>query len=298
MNHPYASLAYAQAFGAGYEPIYLPGMDLHVLKRPIAGTPYFDAMGPYPLSPVTSVDRAGDDFAVLSANQVVSLVLVIDPMRAPPVEAMAKAFDQVTYFKDHFVREPGLDRPYSEHHRAKVRRAYRACETRIVRLTDHLEEWSSLYAALSLKHQISGIQAFDRQYFADLAKLEPLMVAAFIEGALVSAHIWIRDKDHAYAHLAASSPEGYRQSAAYAVYDHSFRYLADQGVRLVNLGGGAGTAAPSQGLTYLKQGFSTGTLQCYLCGQIIEAEIYNMLSKGCRAEFFPAYRSGIRFVGG
>ena len=262
MTHPYASLAYARAFGADYEPIYLPEMDLHILKRPIAGTSYFDAMGPYPLSPVTSVDRARDDFAILVAHQIVSLVLVIDPVRAPTPLAMSKVFDKVTPFKDHFIREPCLDRPYSDHHRAKVRRAYRACETRIVRLADYLDDWSSLYEALSLKHQISGIQAFDRQYFDSLAKLEPFMVAAFIEGALVSAHIWICDQGHVYAHLAASSPEGYRQSAAYAVYDHSFRHFADQGVRMVNLGGGAGIGAPSQGLTYLKHGFSTGTLPC------------------------------------
>jgi hypothetical protein len=291
MTHPYASLAYAQAFGAGYEPIYLPGMDLHVLKRPIEGTPHFDAMGPYPVSPITSVDRAGGDFAILAAHQIVSLVLVIDPMRGPAPLAMAEVFDQVTPFKGHFVREPGLDQPYSRHHRAEVRRAYRVCETRIVRLADYLDDWSSLYEALSLKHQIGGIQAFDSQYFNNLAKLEPFMVAAFIDGALVSAHIWICHDGYAYSHLAASSAEGYRQSAAYAVYDHSFRHFADQGVGMVNLGGGAGIAAPSQGLTYLKQGFSTGTLPCYLCGKIIDPAVYAMLSKDRQIGFFPAYRA-------
>ena len=291
MTHPYASLAYAQAFGAGHEPIYLPGMDLHVLKRPIEGTAYFDAMGPYPLSPVTSVDRAGDDFAILAAHQIVSLVLVIDPMRGPAPLAMAEVFDPVTPFKDHFVRELGLDQPYSRHHRAEVRRAYRACETRIVRLADYLDDWSSLYEALRLKHQIGGIQAFDNQYFDNLAKLEPFMVAAFIDGALVSAHIWICHDGYAYSHLAASSAEGYRQSAAYAVYDHSFRHFAEQGVGMVNLGGGAGIGAPSQGLTYLKQGFSTGTLPCYLCGKIIDPAVYAMLSKDRQTGFFPAYRA-------
>jgi hypothetical protein len=293
MTHPYASLAYAQAFGADFEPIYLPGMDIHVLKRRIGGTPYFDAMGPYPLSAVTSVDRARDDFAILASHRLVSLVLVVDPMRAPTFLAMNKVFDQVKPFKDHFVREPSLDQPYSDHHRAKVRRAYRACETRIVSLADHLDDWSSLYDALSLKHQIGGIQAFDRRYFDSLAKLEPLMIAAFIEEALVSAHIWIRYQGYAYAHLAASSQEGYRQSAAYAVYDHSFRHFADQGVRMVNLGGGAGIGAPSQGLTYLKQGFSTGTLPCYLCAKITDPEVYAKLSAGRQTAFFPAYRAPV-----
>lgn len=291
MTHPYASLAYAQAFGRGYEPIYLPGMDLHVLKRPIEGTPHFDGMGPYPLSSLTAVDRARDDFAILAAHQIVSLILVIDPMRGPTPLALAQVFDQVTPFKDHFVREPGLDQPYSRHHRAEVRRAYRACETRIVRLGDYLDDWSSLYGALRLKHQIGGIQAFDRQYFDKLAALEPFMMAAFIDGTLVSAHIWFCHDGYTYSHLAASSPEGYRQSAAYAVYDHSFRHFADQGVRMVSLGGGAGIAAPSQGLTYLKQGFSTGTLPCYLCGKIIDPAVYAMLSKDRQTGFFPAYRA-------
>ena len=291
MTHPYASLAYAQAFGRGYEPIYLPGMDLHVLKRPIEGTSYFDGMGPYPLSSLTAVDRARDDFAILAAHQIVSLILVIDPMRGPTPLALAQVFDQVTPFNDHFVREPGLDQPYSRHHRAEVRRAFRVCETRIVRLGDYLDDWSSLYEALRLKHQIGGIQAFDRQYFDKLAALEPFMMAAFIDGALVSAHIWFCHDGYTYSHLAASSPEGYRQSAAYAVYDHSFRHFADQGVRMVNLGGGAGIAAPSQGLTYLKQGFSTGTLPCYLCGKIIDPAVYAMLSKDRQTGFFPAYRA-------
>ena len=130
MTHPYASLAYASAFGSDYEPIYLPGMDLYVLKRPILGTLHADAMGPYPLSPITSVAQIDKDFEILAAHNVVSLALVVDPLGAPPIDKLSEVFDKVSHFKDHFIRRTDLAQPYSRHHRAEVRRALRVCETR------------------------------------------------------------------------------------------------------------------------------------------------------------------------
>ena len=135
-----------------------------------------------------------------------------------------------------------------------------------------------------------GIQAFPKSYFADICALEPMTVGAFHEGELISAHIWFRHGNHAYSHLAASNEKGYKLRGSYAVYDFSIAYLRDQGVKIIDLGGGAGNEA-SAGLTFLKKGFSNDSVMCYLNGKILDEEKYAQLSVDKPNTYFPAYRA-------
>ena len=47
-NRGYASRAYAESLGEFGELLHLPRCDGYLLKRPIAGTPFYDARGCYP----------------------------------------------------------------------------------------------------------------------------------------------------------------------------------------------------------------------------------------------------------
>lgn len=290
MIHPYADPRYAAAFGAGYMPVYLPQADLHVLKRPIPGTDRFDAMGPYPLSPIRPDAKLVEDFALLQAQQIVSLVLVSDPFRRPELAALEAQFDTAQLFKDHFVHDFANPAPYSKHHRYEVRRAHRDCETRIIDLKEYGDAWYGLYSRLIAKHGMTGIQAFSRDYFDQIAALNPVIVGAFHEETLISAHLWFLHEGYVYSHLAASSDEGYRLRAAYAVYDFSIQHFAGQKARMLDLGAGAGLAG-SQGLTFLKQGFSSATVPCYLCCKILDEAAYAQLSAGKIGNYFPLYRT-------
>lgn len=289
-THPYASLLYANAFGPEYEAFCLKEAQTHVLLRAIAGSNDIDAMGVYPLCPMAEAANLENDFKDLAARGAVSLVMVADPFFHPPLEKMEQCFDRVTPFKEHYLRDLHKTEPYSKHHRYEVSRALKQCETRVVALSEYLDEWYALYATLIDKHGITGIQAFPKSYFAALCDLKPVMVAAFHENKMLSAHLWFQHEGYVYSHLAASSEEGYQARAAYAVYDASIRYFKDAGARIMDLGGGAGNEA-SAGLSFLKKGFSTESVMCYLLAKVLDSERYRQLSSGKETAYFPAYRA-------
>ena len=291
MTHPYASEAYARAFPPAYTPVYLEQAKSWALKRPIAGTPYFDAMGCYPLTPIAENADLAQDFDKLRAQGLVSLVLVTDPFFSPDPAVLQSAFDLAVPYKEHYLNDFSLPGVYdSKNHHYKVRRALKSCEVKKIELRDYLDEWCALYDALIVKHDMRGIQAFSRDYFEKLCALEPVAVGAFANGALISCQLWLAHEGYVYSHLVASNEEGYRIRAAYAVYDFSLRYFKERGAKAVDLGSGAGVSESSGGLAMLKKGFSTKTAPCYLCGKILNPDIYAALSANKKTAFFPAYR--------
>lgn len=290
MTHPYASLAYAQSFGAPFAPLALPGQGIHLLRRPIPGTDKFDAMASYPLLPLAENADLTADFAALKAQAIVSLVAVIDPFFHPSPEMLARQFTVANPFKEHFIQRFDREQVYSKHHRYMVRRSLKSVEMRVIDLAEHLDAWCSLYDALVAKHNITGIQAFPRSYFEALCNLSPITFGAFVEGELVGAHICFEYQGYGYSHLGASSELGYKLGATYGLYDFMLTHFKERGAKAFDLGGGAGAVSASAGLTFFKQGFSNDSVMCYLCGKIIDEAAYQALSAGKETRFFPAYR--------
>lgn len=300
--HPYLSAAYAETFGPGWEPLHLPATGVWVLRRSIPGTPYVDAMGCYPILPLpVDGDRAAwtaawqADRAVLADAGIVSLVAVTDVLLQPDRATLELAFDHVAPFKEHYVRDLTLreEHPYTRHHRYYVNRALRTCTVAPFTLTDRLGEWCAMYDVLVERHGISGVQAFGPSYFAALAAVPGLVtLGAFVADELVSAHLWFRVGDLAYAHLAASSAEGYARRASYPIYDAAIRRFAASGAVALDLGGGAGAAAASAGLAQFKEGFATERRANSIVGIVVDRARYAELSGPAPASaFFPAYRA-------
>ena len=79
--------------------------------------------------------------------------------------------------------------------------------------------------------------------------------------------------------------------AAYAIYDHAIRLFGDR--KAVDFGGGVGLEdIPDDGLAGFKKGFSNRTETCFLCGKILDRNVYHELSLAHRDEsFFPGYRA-------
>jgi hypothetical protein len=291
-EHPYQRLRYAEAFGPRFTPLYLPSAQTPVLLRPIQDHNAIDAMGLYPLCAMAPAADLAADMELLRAKGAVSLVLVADSFFSPPSTVMQQFFDHHLPFKEHYVCDLRKDDfTYSKHHRYEVRKSHKQCETRVLSLSDHLDAWYTLYAHLISKHGMTGIQAFSKDYFAKIAALEPIMIGAFHESELISAHLWFTHEHYAYSHLAASSEKGYELQAAYAVYDSSITHLKSLGIEVIDLGGGAGTNA-SAGLSFLKKGFSNDQTMCYVYGKVLDQKMYATLSaKHAPTTFFPAYRS-------
>jgi hypothetical protein len=289
-THPYASALYASAF-APYRAVPLPHAGSHVLARPIPGGDRLDLMGCYPLFVLDATEGLAEDFAALGRQGLVSFVGVTDCLTAPDDAFLSRHFDLARPFKVHNVydaSQPGGD--YSKHHRERVRKAHRKCETRIIDLAEHLDAWCACYDTLIARKGITGIQAFSRGYFETVARVPgTVTVGAFAEGQLVSAHIWFKHGACVYAHLAASTELGYKLLAAFAIYDFAIQmFRADH---IIDLGGGAGTeASETDGLSLFKQGFANARRTNRLVGKILDAEAYAALSPSGASAFFPAYR--------
>jgi hypothetical protein len=293
MTHPYASAAYAASLSHVGEPFAVPEWDSHILARPIPGVRARDAMGPYPLTVIGPQADLAAGLDRMALAGLVSAVLVVDDRLRPDPASLDQAFDAVRPFKSHHLHDRSLGPPaYGKHHRYELKRALARVEVAEIALSDHLAAWQGLYGDLVAKRGLSGLHAFPAAHHAALARLAGIRAfGAFVDGALVSAHIFVTHAGYAVSHLAASSPEGYATGGAYAVNDLAIARLTDCDV--INFGGGAGVSEdPADGLVRFKKGFSNRTAQSYLCTKVLDPEAYRRLSAGApEAAFFPAYRA-------
>jgi hypothetical protein len=293
MTHPYASDAYVRVFEDAAQPLWVPAWGAYVLTRELPGGGGRDALGVYPLAPFGPGADLKAGISWLKDQGLVSIGLVPDPATAPPLAELEAAFGLCMPFKTHQLIDFSRPVEFTKHHRGKIRRALEKVSVEVVPLAERLDDWCGLYGNLVDRHDIGGLSAFSRGAFERLAQVDDVMaVAAFFEGEIVSMHLWVDDPATGvgYSLLAATSPQGYRLSAAYAVNDVSIRLLSH--LKGLNLGGGAGLASEEDGLTYFKRGFANDEVQAFFCGAILDAPRYAALSGGRIQAVppFPAYR--------
>lgn len=292
MTHPYASEDYARSLVHVGAALAVPEWGCRVLARPITDTGLRDVTGAYPLAALAQDADLAGGLARLNDAGMVSAVLVVDDRLRPSLDRLEASFDRVRRFKSHFVYDRTLGpQDYDKHHRYEIRRANGRVQAREIALVDHLPAWTELYGELSARHGLSGLHAFPALHHETLARMPGVRtIGAFLEGELVSAHIFVTHAGYAVSHLAASSPEGYRNGAAYAVNALAIEALAD--CDAINFGGGAGAGADlADGLIRFKKGFANHIAASWLCGAILDADAYRALSADAGDEgFFPAYR--------
>ena len=291
MTHPYGMERYAESLSHVGEPFAVRDWDSHLLIRGVEGGRR-DATGPYPLTVIAPDADIKAGLARLKAEGMVSIVLVLDDIQRPPLDAL-KAFDFVRPFKTHHLHDRTLVTfAYGRHHRYNVKRAHGQVRAVEISLADHLDDWQRLYQELVGRHRLSGVHAFPTVHFKILSQLPGVRTfGAFADGVLVSAHLFVTHGDYAISHLVASTAQGYELGAAYAVNDAALEGLGT--CQVINFGGGAGSGDdPSGGLARFKAGFSNRIAQSYLCGKVLDHVAYDKLSAGLdKSDFFPAYRS-------
>lgn len=294
MTQGYLSRLYSHSLAEFGEPIRLPVSQSSLLKRPILGTPFYDAMGCYPLFCCQDWSALPQDLGQLS-TELISLTAVTDPLGAYTVADLEKCFNtRVLPFKRHWVVQGGKspEAVASAHHRYYARKALQAVD---VELTLHpkqyLDEWCQLYQNLCSRHHITGIQAFSPISFAQQLVIPgAIMFVARAQDQIVAAHIWYQQGTCVYSHLAAANELGYQLMAAYALHWQALDYFAER-VECIHLGAGAGLAEdPQDGLTRFKKGWATDSRMAYLCGHVFDQERYQTLSRHNQTAYFPAYR--------
>lgn len=294
MAQGYLSPLYSCSLAEFGDPLYLPASQSTILKRSIPRTPFYDAMGCYPLLCCQKWSALPQDLAQLS-SELVSLTAVTDPLGAYTLADLEQSFNtRIIPFKRHWLVQGGRppDSVASSHHRYYTRKALSAVEVEMtLQPQQYLDEWCQLYQNLCSRHSITGIQAFSATAFAQQLTIPgTILFVARVKTQIVAAHIWYQQGACVYSHLAAASELGYQLMAAYALYWHALDYFAEQ-ADWIHLGAGAGLAEdPKDGLTRFKKGWATESRTAYLCGHIFDPERYQTLSSKSQTGYFPAYR--------
>lgn len=268
-----------------------------VIERAISNTPYHDAMGVYPLFQCQNWECLPDDLQTLRERELVSLVMVSDPMLDSSKHDLFKHFDIAQSFRAHYLTD--LECPYelavSRHHRYYVRKAEKLLHIDIPELPHHyLDEWCQLYQQLMQRHDCHDIRRFSREGFRRLLSMPGVVLfRALKEGKVVGAQIILLSGQVGHLHLAAFTAEGYKDSASYFLNWHAMNYLRGR-TRFMNMGGGSSMEG-SDGLSRYKQGWCTEQRMTYLLGKILNPAIYKQLSSddGLKnSNYFPRYRTG------
>lgn len=297
----YSHPGYAASLAEFGRPRGLPRSGGWLLERPIAETPYRDAMGCYPLFACSDWSKLDLDLEELSA-ELVSVAVVADPFGNHDPELLRKCFPTlVTPFKEHLVTD--LSRlPESfvaAQHQRKARKALGRLEVqRCEDATEFVNDWIELYANLIQRHSIRGLTAFSAGSFkAQLAVPGISMFRASYSNETVGITLWYTDGEVAYYHLGAYSERGYEWEASFALFWRALEYFSHRGLKWLNLGAGAGLADANRvdGLTRFKRGWATGTRTAYFCGRIFDQAKYDeavSVRNITATDYFPAYRKG------
>ncbi len=290
MTHPYSSLEYMHALAEERPLIGFDSNQSYAIARTIPQTSMIDLVGSSPFD--ANVNLMEGRPIPKGADVPVSYVAVINDSGINSLKKKVQ-FDFFRPYKERYIyKENERDLVFSKHHRYEIRKSLRYCEVKEIELTEYLDEWCALYELLVERHNISGSGKFSRQYFDALSRMNSFKTfGAFVQGRLVSAHIWLHHDSVVYSHLAASSIQGYSHSAPYAIYDHVLK--SDFGEVEFDLGG-VPDDSPNAGLKMFKQGFANDIKTNYLCGWVFDSVAYKELCEMKRVKpnsgFFPAYR--------
>ncbi|MFN3808135.1 MAG: GNAT family N-acetyltransferase [Asticcacaulis sp.] len=259
-----------------------------LIIRPVPGGG-FDALGSYPMTPLTKDADIASGLSALVKEDLISVCLVPDPLLSPPMEALSHDLAWIRPFKSHLLIE-GAYAP-TKHHRDRIRRGQRRCRIESAPLHVWYDEWVALYAGLVEQRSITGMANFSKDYFRQLSAMADIQAfAAFCDDRMAGMTLWFACDGVVYNHLTACNALGYANGAAFALYDAAITHFASEGV--INLGGGAGTSnSDESGLFAFKEGFSNSRVMAHICGHVLSPEIYAGLSKGVETTFFPAYRA-------
>ena len=295
----YLHPAYANSLAEFGTPRELPACGGWILERSIPHREERDAMGCYPLFACRKWRNLPQDLAEIGKD-LVTLALVTDPFADVCAEFLQQQFDIAKPFKNHYVAD--LSRPLEElinrHHRYYARRSLRHMEVEVcLEPVKYLAEWTHLYGNLIERHHIRGIRAFSEESFRrQLTTPGMILFVGKRCGEILGAHLVAVQNTVAYSHLAAFSPVGYEQNAAYGIYWNTWEYLAERGICRFDLGAAAGLdTAVDDGLDRFKRGWSAATRMVYFCGKVFDRERYAAIRQSCRSretDYFPAYRAG------
>ncbi|MEO5671699.1 MAG: GNAT family N-acetyltransferase [Ramlibacter sp.] len=297
----YLSARFAQSFSEFGNLHHLDNSNGWILERSVPGSGGRDATGLYPLFCCSDWDALQEDLDSLPRG-LASITVVPDPFGHYTPELLAKCFQVVRQYRKRYIvrldREPA--RFVTAHHRKYADKGFALLEVqRCIEPAAYLDEWVGLYANVCRKYAVTDLRALSALGFANQLAVPGLtMFRASYRGTPVAIHLWMHMGDVVYGHLAGHHPQAYRTHAAYSLYWTALQWFHTRADR-IDLGSGQ-SDDDSDGLSFFKRGWSTETLQGWLCGRVLDPVLYDALlpmPKQSDANFFPAYRAERSLVG-
>lgn len=293
----YQHADYAHSFKKYGTPRELTHSKGWVIERTIPNTPYYDAMGCYPLFQCQHWECLPDDLQALGNGELVSLVMVSEPMLDNSMQHIFKHFDIAQPFRAHYFidLERPLEQSMARRHRRYVGKASKVLDIDIPEqpLT-YLDEWCGLYQLMMQRHNCNDIRAFSRESFRQLLSMPGVILfRALKNNQVVGAQIMVLSGEVGYFHLVGFTEEGYKNSVSYFLTWQAMVYFQGR-CRFLNQGGGKSLEG-NDGLSIFKQGWSTEQRMTYLLGAVLNPTIYTQLSSDDRlkqSNYFPRYRTG------
>ena len=196
---------------------------------PVGATPCFSA---------SDWGRISSDLRLLE-NRIVSLTLVTDPFGDFTRESLEEIFHRVRHYKNHLISDlfQSPDTFVSRHHLREWRLAKRVVEVETCeRPVDQLDDFEAFYSDLITRHGIKGNSGvFSRRVRDSIFAPGGGAVSGATRGSGCRRTLVVRAGRRGIQSPAASSEQGYRSRAGFALYGHALRWFANR-VRYLDLG--------------------------------------------------------------
>lgn len=292
-RHP----SYAAAFRELGTPVRLPRADGWMLRRRTPSGDH-DLVGVYPLMVCRDLAFVASDLALVAGTGDASAVFVSDPFSDASVEEDLETFEVVRRFKAHHVVR--LD-DWRGSARRSARRAARRARTLldIRRVDDRPSRYAAFWCLYRRRMDDLGVTGTARMSSASVrAQLAVPGVGLFearLRGRTVGLATFAEVGDRVYGHLMGVSERGREVLATHGLFATAFDHYRERGFSALDLGGNPGRHDdPDHGISRFKASWGSEQRWTYLCGKVLDAELYRALvvaSGLSEGPYFPAYRA-------
>ena len=289
---------YAASFHDCVEPLHLKHCDGWLLRRQINDSRITDLSSPYPMFSCTNLSLITTDLAELDTTYTASMVLRTDAFKEAEVVGALSGFDEVRPFKTHHIAN--LDQPWRSYARRTCRRNAASAQNSFeIRHVEQPANYAGLLSDLNKiilqRHNIPPSNLLSKEELAlQLALPGVSLFEARNEQGTQALACFMEVGDYAYAYLLGATVESRRQSVIYGLYGYALDYYQDK-IHAIDFGSNAGTSDNSDdGLSQFKRGWCNQTMTSYLCGKILNSNLYQELCDQHnfkKTSFFPAYRT-------
>ena len=291
----YDSFEYINSFKSHGELIQLPLSKLWVVKRKINHCSY-DFKGIYPFSSCVDPNLIDEDLAPFRNQEIASISFVSNPYDDFKFNDCLDNWSVKNKYKEHYSIKlsPDYFKSLSQNTRKHINRSIRKHTFQITKPHQSLiDEFYSLHENIIKKHDVSGDNFIDKAMVQDQFKTPNSLIASTsYQDKLLSAMLIFQSNETSYWYLAATHPEAYSHNSNYALFSETIKYLIEKGIRIVHLGGNAGSKNAADGLSMFKRKWANQSNFTYFCGDELNSDLYKELCTlypNKKPDYFPAY---------